>query len=343
VVLVTPSGLQGSRGRARGRAPTTVMSSPAARLRRAHGGVVPISGGGWKDPEPNGLSMWTMQGTPVGVNEILASRRWSSKTSLSGSSPTAALEPVASAAVEVDDKAVGQGPPPVIRHNRCFLVPDGLDEGKGWMPTRAGGPGDYRYHDMVMKTIYMKSSKDLDALGKHVLAMQQARQDSEGSERLPSRFQRQRDTAALWQDMRPTFDQIMGRESRASPAAAHDDEAPRPLASRPEPASASTDIDNSLRVEKSQATQSLGEHGRVASAPSLTPGRERSRTSAAVGGSRKPVWPLKPSTPGTRGLPREWVPARCVNGIMMFPNDRSLTLNGARQHEETMKGRCAHC
>jgi len=223
--------------------------------------------------------------------------------------------------------------PPVIRHNSCFLHLRGLDDGTGFAPTRPLMAG-CRYHDMVRDTIYLAGSRDVRLVGQYLASRPQ--REAEQMEWSKNRFRKQRETAALWQDMRQTFDEISGRPQGARPATP---EAAQLPSGAPQPglgvgvgagaARGGSGLGGSVargifeelaalgltQPGSGSGRGGLGGLARTASEPGLATLRGSGSTALRQSVVRQ--------SPGTRGLPRDFTPAVAMHtGVMMFPKDR---------------------
>mmetsp|Transcript_65354 Transcript_65354/g.181295 ORF Transcript_65354/g.181295 Transcript_65354/m.181295 type:complete len:307 (+) Transcript_65354:41-961(+) len=241
-------------------------------------------------------------------------------------------------AIREDEWLSAYASPPVIRHNSCFLHPKGLDDGTGFQPTRPLLMG-CRYHDMVKETVYRKGSLDVERIAKHIATARD--REAEQTAWSNNRFRKQREMADMWRDMRETFDEIAGRlpQQEARPTM---DEA---VTSAPVGISESNTLklDSSTNMMKGAMASSLFEELSAAGLTGLrdtTAGsnyrglrRTTSQPGPAMGRRRNGTAAMQTSlvrqAPGTRGLPKGFVPAVAMHtGVMMFPKDRWYKVRG---------------
>jgi len=249
----------------------------------------------------------------------------------------------AAADVEIPGKDVEKS----VRHNACFLHPQGIpgSEAKGWMPDRPWMSG-CRYHDMVKETIYMKGSKDLDNL-RRVMDDLRHKREAERAEFSKSRFNRQRETAALWADMQDTFRVMNGKPEAPTLESMAETLRVEPIASAAPPASSSSAASYRPSVATSSGAASPPSGAsymprRAASMPGLHKvpclrsgklvregGRGAGRVSVGLAGPNDYV-PFK-QEPGNRGLPPDFCPAKpSTMGVAIWDRNRSHTIEGRR-------------
>lgn len=231
--------------------------------------------------------------------------------------------------------------PPVIRHPICFNKPR---RGSNSQVTRPLLDCNCHYHDMVRETIYMAGSHNTAKIGKYLDS--RAEREAAQAEWSSHRFRKQRETAALWQEMRQTFDQISGRPQGERPVTSEAETPPPPAGSTPSRASArfsafGRSVGPGSTGRASVAGEIFEELSVMGLTTSATPSGSRlsgSRLGRGHTASQPNLATLRGSgsmqmgqssvvqqSPGTRGLPKGFKPAVAMHtGVMMFPKDRAF-------------------
>lgn len=253
---------------------------------------------------------------------------------------------------------------PLVRHNSCFLHPHGPPNSTlpDWVPDRHL-LSDCRYHDMVKETVGLKGSQDLERLRRHVEEVKPAR-EAEQAEFTRSRFQRQHETAAYWENMQEAFREARGFKSAVA-AAPSNEAAPSPgqaLPSSPPaarsmlqaaaPSTPTRSVATPLRSAAYMAPSSSGSRragearrsqmSRSGSDPLQAKkarivagrlyqdgGRGRGRVGVGYAGPNDFV-PFE-QEPGSRGLPPDFTPAKSSHlNFLIWERNRSHTISGLR-------------
>lgn len=312
--------------------------SPLARRRRALNSFVGATGGSHKGDIvfSTGKGMFSPTGAHFSTTERITPdmthSTWRPK-------PAVASEYEGSEDLP-DIVAAGPDRKAVVRHNACFLHPHGLDDGTGFQPLRPLLSG-CNYHDMVKETIHMKGSQDVERVMKHAeVSKKLAAQHNEWAQ---SRFRRVRDTAAMKDEMKATYDEILGR----SPAPVFEDDACNDVVNQFY-STAPTLRSGSLADEaRDRATADI--QGRQTSrssplAPDLfreleakgfTNRPNRSASQPSLTKTRRGEGPAVRQNPGSRGHPKNFCPAVAMHtGRMMWVKDRCVTLKGLADARE---------
>jgi len=290
--------------------------SPSARRRRAADSLVPPIGGRPRGHLGTKLGAFTVAGMPVPVDASFASR---SAPTLKVNVETQGQGEHAELDDALDDNRKPH--PQVIRHNACFLHSQGMEEVYGSLHTRPVLAG-CRYSDMVKETIYMKGSQDLERLGRNITAARE--HEVAHREWSKTRFQRQRDNAALWETLRAgsvdsenhKFDDSAARNPEATlPAPPVTRSAEDPMHG---PAGAATQSPKSIVPELRDLIKSYG--------PKRDTMRNLQRSTSVPNATGCQQWPSW-QPPGTRGLPPDLIPAQATRmGVMIWPKGKSHRL-----------------
>lgn len=212
--------------------------------------------------------------------------------------------------------------PEAVRHNSCFLVPRPHDPtGSAWLPPSRPLLAPFRYHEMICETIYAKGTKDLEQVAHYVESRKEREQ--ERAEWSRDRFRNQRESAAIWAEMRQTFQEVMEPRSVVSPSSAIKATS-KPPAAQDKNTGRGTDFVSPATTATARLVPL-----RSASEPGLSH-RSLQQSPQDKGFVNKsmaatcPGWTIK-QVPGTRGLPPNYIPAVLgQRGVLMWPNDRSL-------------------